>query len=164
MCASFLCDHVTVHVEVHAQDNVYLINMHEVDIILIVSLHMTYDLTVYISICCTSGSAWCRRRVVSLSCTFQRRTCGCMWYRRRVVSLSCTFQRAVLAALCGTDGGSCLFQRGTSGSVWRRCCLCLFLVLNVVYLLFDVKLRLFVNFVGMTKQVSDGKEIDILNC
>ena len=30
--------------------------------------------------------------------------------QRRVVSLSCTFQRAVLAALCGTDGGSCHFR------------------------------------------------------
>ena len=37
------------------------------------------------------------------------RTSGSVWYRRRVVSLSCTFQRAVLAALRGTDGGSCHF-------------------------------------------------------
>ena len=27
------------------------------------------------------------------------------------MSLSCTFQRAVVAALCGTDGGSCHFHR-----------------------------------------------------
>ena len=41
------------------------------------------------------------------------------------VHFSCTFQRAVLAALCGTDGGSCsLFVHistcGASGSVWYR--------------------------------------------
>ena len=38
------------------------------------------------------------------------RTSGYVWYRRRVVSLSCTFQRAVLAALRGTDGGSGHFR------------------------------------------------------
>ena len=37
-------------------------------------------------------------------------TSGSVWDQRRVVSLSCTFQCAVLAALCGTDGGSCHFR------------------------------------------------------
>ena len=77
------CDHVTIHVKVHDQDNIYLINFHEVDIILIVNLQMTYDLTVYISQCRA---------------------------RRWVVSLSCTFQRAVLAALRVKDSRSCYFR------------------------------------------------------
>ena len=96
----------------------------------------------------------------------------------------CTFQRAVLAALCGTDGGRVTFvyisTRGINGSAWYRrrvsfhfqravsaalCgaggCFCLFLLLNIVYLPIYAKLVL---FVGMTKQMSDGKELDILNC
>ena len=41
--------------------------------------------------------------------TCRRPTSGSAWDQRRVVSLSCTFQRAVLAALRGTDGVSCHF-------------------------------------------------------
>ena len=59
-----------------------------------------------------------------------------------LVSLCCTFQRAVLAALC--DAGVCLF-----------------LLLNVVYLPIYAKVGL---VVGMTKQISNGKEVDIVNC
>ena len=51
--------------------------------------------------------------------TCRRPTSGSMWYRRRVVSLSCTFQRAVLAALCGTDGGSCHFRVHFNVPYWR---------------------------------------------
>ena len=65
---------------------------------------------------------------------FNLRTSGSVWYRRPVVSLSCTFQRAVVAARRGTDG--------------------------VVYLPIYAKLGL---VVGMTQQMSDGKEVDIVN-
>ena len=89
------------------------------------------------------------------------RTSGSVQYRRRVVSLSCTFQRAVLAALCGTDGGSCHFHHTVLEALCDRgVCLCLFLALNVVYLPIYAKLGL---VVGMTKQMSDGKEVDIVN-
>ena len=37
----------------------------------------------------------------------------------------------------------------------------LFLLLNVVYLVIYAKLGL---VVGMTKQMSDGKKVDIVNC
>ena len=40
-------------------------------------------------------------------------------------------------------------------------CQCLFLILNVVFLTIYAKLGL---VVGMTKQMSDGKEVDIVNC
>ena len=63
-----------------------------------------------------------------------------MWYRRRLGHFHCT----VLAALCGAG-----------------VCLCLFLLLNVVYLAIYVKLGL---VVGVTKQMSNGKEEDIVNC
>ena len=89
------------------------------------------------------------------------RTSGSVWYRRRVVSLSCTFQRAALAALCGTDGGSCHFHCTVLAALCDAgVCLCLFLLLNVVYLSIYAKLRL---VVGMTKQTSDGEKIDIKN-
>ena len=65
-----------------------------------------------------------------------------------------------VAALRGTDNGSChctvlaaLCDAGV--------CLCLFLALDVVYLSIYAKLGL---VVGMTKQTSDGKEVDIVNC
>ena len=57
---------------------------------------------------------------------------------------SCQFQRELLAALCDAGVG-----------------LCLFLLLNVVYFPIYVKLG---SVVGMTKEMSDGKETDILNC
>ena len=73
-----------------------------------------------------------------------------VWYRRRVVSLSCTFQRAVLAALSVTDGGSCHFHCTVLAALCGAgVCLCLFLLLNVVYLPIYAKLWL---VVGMTKQ------------
>ena len=76
--------------------------------------------------------------------------------------LSCTFQLAVLAALCGTDGGSCHFHCTVLAALCGvSVCLCLFLLLNVVYLAICAKLWL---VVGMTKQMSNGKEVDIVNC
>ena len=96
---------------------------------------------VYISTCRTSGSAW---------------------YRRRVVSLSCTFQRAVLAALCGTDGGSFHFHYAVSAALCGAgVCLCFFPLLKVIYLAIYVKQGL---VVGMTKQMSNCKAVDIVNC
>ena len=65
---------------------------------------------------------------------------GSAWYRQRVLSLS---------------------LYGTSGSLWCRCFLCLFRALDVVYLPIYAKLGL---VVGMTKQMSDGKEAVIVNC
>ena len=80
------------------------------------------------------------------------RTSGSVWYRRRVVSLSCTFQRAVLAALRGAESiyGNNVYQY-----------VCLFVSLNLVYLLINVKLGF---VVGMTKHISDVKEVDIVIC
>ena len=40
-------------------------------------------------------------------------------------------------------------------------CLCLILLLDVVYLAICAKLGL---VVGMTKQMSNGKKVDIVNC
>ena len=78
------------------------------------------------------------------------------------MSLSCTFQRGVLAAVCGTDGGSCHFHRTVLAALCGAgVCLCLFLFFNVVYLLSYAKLGL---VVGMTKQISDDKEADMVNC
>ena len=57
---------------------------------------------------------------------------------------SCHCHCTVLAALCGAG-----------------VCLCLFLALDVVYLPIYAKLEL---VVGMTKQMSDGKKADIVNC
>ena len=84
-------------------------------------------------------------------------TSGSAWDQRRVVSLLCTFQRALPAALCGTDGGSCYFHC----TVLATLCVCLrfFLLLNVVYLAICAKLWL---IVGMKKQMSNGKEADIV--
>ena len=77
-------------------------------------------------------------------------TSGSVRYRLRVVSLSCTFQHAVLAALCGTDGGSCHFHCTVLAALCGAgVCLYLFLLLNVVYLPIYAKLWL---VVGMTKQ------------
>ena len=57
------------------------------------------------------------------------RTSGSVWYRRLVVSLSCTFKCAVLAALCGTDGGSCHFHCTVLADLCDAgVCLCLFLL------------------------------------
>ena len=67
-----------------------------------------------------------------------------------------------VAALRGTDNGSCHFHcRVLAAPCGAGVCLCLFLALNVVYLPIYAKLRL---VVGITKQMSDGKEADIVNC
>ena len=82
-------------------------------------------------------------------------TAGC-------VNFLCTFQRAALAALCGADNGSCYFHCTILAVLAGECiCLCLFLLLNVAYLPICAKLWL---VVGMTKQMSNGKEADIVNC
>ena len=73
-----------------------------------------------------------------MQATLQRS--GSAWYRQRVCLSHCT----ILTALCGVNG-----------------CLCLFILLNVVYLPIYAKLGL---VVGMTKQMSNGKEADIVNC
>ena len=78
--------------------------------------------------------------------------------------MQATLQRAVRlpAALYGTDGGSCHFHCTISAALYGAgVCICLFLLLNVVYLAIYAKLWL---VVGMTKQMSNGKEVDIVNC
>ena len=75
-----------------------------------------------------------------------------------------TLQRAVRlpAALCGTDGGSCHFHCTISAALCAAgVCLCLFLLLNVVYLAIYAKLWL---VVGMTKQMSNAEDVDIVSC
>ena len=62
------------------------------------------------------------------------------WYRQWVLSLSLY---DTIEALCDAS-----------------VCLCLFLALDVVYLQIYAKLGL---IVGMTNQISDGKEADIVN-
>ena len=58
-------------------------------------------------------------------------TSGSVWYRQLVVSLSCTFQRAVLAALCGTDGGYCHFHCTVLAALsGTGVCLCLLFFIN----------------------------------
>ena len=64
--------------------------------------------------------------------------------QRGTDNVSCHFHCSVPAALCGAG-----------------VCLCLFLALDVVYLPIYAKLGLVVD---MTKQMSDGKEADIVNC
>ena len=67
-----------------------------------------------------------------------------------------------VAALRGTDLGSCHFHCTVLAALCSvRVCLRLFLALDVVYLPIYAKLGL---VVGMTKQMSDGKEADIVNC
>ena len=67
-----------------------------------------------------------------------------------------------VAALRGTYNGSCHFHCTVRAALWGAgVCLCLFLALDVVYLPIYAKLWL---VVGMTKQMSDGKEVDIVNC
>ena len=75
-----------------------------------------------------------RQNMQNMQPTLQRSGSTC--YRQRVLSLSLY----VLAVLCGAG-----------------VCSCLFLALDVVYLQIYAKLGL---FVGMTKQMSDSKEID----
>ena len=66
-----------------------------------------------------------------------------------------------VAALRGTDG-SCHFHcTALAALCGAGVCLCLFLALDVVYLPIYVKLVL---VVGMTKQMSDGKDAAIVNC
>ena len=91
--------------------------------------------------------------------TYRSPTSGSALDQRRVVSLSCTFQRALSVARCGTDGGSCYFHCTVLAALCV--CLCLFLLLNVVYIAICAKLWL---IVGMTKQMSNGKEAVIVNC
>ena len=67
-----------------------------------------------------------------------------------------------VAALRGTDNGSCHFHCTVLAALWcAGVCLCLFLALDVLFLPTNAKLGL---IVGMTKQMSDGKEADIVNC
>ena len=67
-----------------------------------------------------------------------------------------------VADLRGTDNGSCHFHCTVLAALCcAGVCLCLLLALDVVYLLIDTKLEL---VVGMTKQMSDGKDVDIVNC
>ena len=63
---------------------------------------------------------------------------------------------------CVTDGGSCHFHRMVLAALCGAgVCVRLFLLLNVIYLTIYVKLGL---TVGKTKQMSNGKEADIVNC
>ena len=60
------------------------------------------------------------------------------------------------AALCVTGGGSCHYRCTVPAApCGAGVCLCLFLLLNVVYLVIYVKLGL---VVGITKQMSNDKE------
>ena len=78
------------------------------------------------------------------------------------VTFTCTFQHWVVAAVRGTDGGSCHFQFTVLAALCGAgVCLCFCLLLNVVYLTIYAKLWL---VVGITKQMSNGKEADIVNC
>ena len=77
------------------------------------------------------------------------------------MSLSCTFQRSVVAALHGADNGSCHFHcMILMDFCGAGVCLCLFLLLEV-YLVICATLGL---VVGMTKQMSNDKGVDIINC
>ena len=65
-------------------------------------------------------------------------------------------------ALRCEDNGSCHFHCTVPSALCDAgVCLGLFLVLNVVYLPIYAKLGL---VVGMTKQISNDKEADIVNC
>ena len=67
-----------------------------------------------------------------------------------------------VAALCGTDSGSCHFHCMVLAALCGAgVCLCVFLALNVVYIPIYAKLGL---VVGTTKQMSNGKEAEIVNC
>ena len=78
------------------------------------------------------------------------------------MSLSCTFQRETLAALRCTDNVSGHFHCTVLAAICGvGVCLSLILLLNVVYLPIYAKLDL---VIVMTKQMSDGKEVDIVNC
>ena len=76
--------------------------------------------------------------------------------------MQATFQCTVVEALRGADNGSCHFHCTVLADLCGAgVCLCLFRALDVVYLPIYDKLGL---VVGMTKQMSDGKEADIVNC
>ena len=78
------------------------------------------------------------------------------------VTFPCTFQRAVLEALHGTDNGSCHYHHMVLAALCvAGVCLCLFLLLNIVYLPIYAKLGL---VIGMTKRKSNVKKADIVNC
>ena len=78
------------------------------------------------------------------------------------VTVVCISKCEVVAALCGTDNGSYNFHCAVLAALCGAgVCLCLFLLLNVVYLQIYVKQGL---VVGMTKQMSNGKVVDIVNC
>ena len=67
-----------------------------------------------------------------------------------------------VADLRGTDNGSCHFHCTVLAALCGAgVCLCLLLALDVVYLPIYAKLWL---VVAMTKQMSDDKEADIVNC
>ena len=83
------------------------------------------------------------------------------WYIRQLVVDIKVFKicrpRCNAAALRGTDNGSCHFHCTVDTLCGAGVCLCLFLALKVVYLPIYAKLGL---VVGMTKQMSNGKEAD----
>ena len=94
--------------------------------------------------------------------TCRRTASGSAWYRRRVVSLSCTFQRAVLAAVRGTDNGSCNFHCTVLAALHGAyVCLC-FVSFNKRRLFSDLCQTRVVR--RYDKQMSDGKEVDKVNC
>ena len=66
-----------------------------------------------------------------------------------------------VAALRGTDGSFHFHCTVPAALYGAGVCLCLFLALDVVYLPIYAKLGL---VVGITKQMSDGEEVDIVNC
>ena len=76
------------------------------------------------------------------------------------VIFPCTFQCSVVAAVRDTDNGSCHFHCTVLADLCGAS-VCLFRLLNVVYLPIYAKVGL---VVGMTKQMSNGKEGDIVNC
>ena len=81
------------------------------------------------------------------------------------VIFSCIFhipRTAAVAAVRDTDNGLCHLHRTVLPALCGAgVCLSLFLLLNVVCLLIYAKLGL---VVGMAKQTSDGKEVDIVKC
>ena len=76
-----------------------------------------------------------------------------------------TLERAAVAAQRGTYNESrhchCTVLAALCGA---GICLCLFLLLNVVYFILPIYAKLARVVFGMTKQMSDGREVDIVNC
>ena len=99
--------------------------------------------------------------IYNFSLQFSRRydkICTSVMYVYMYVS---AWYRQIFTSLRGTDNGSSLSLYGTSGSLWCRC-LFLFMFLSCI------RRCLFTDLcqtrVGMTKQMSDDKEVDIVNC